>query len=68
MIRLHADAPIIFGDSTLILITRISITAHSAGAKCWLQACKEPYALVIRDTHGLRAMDMTGQRLETDRV
>ncbi len=63
MTRLQPGTPIIVGDTTLIIITRLSIEADSAGSACWLHASKEPYALAIRDTHGLRALDMTGRRL-----
>ena len=63
MTRLQPGAPIVVGDATLIIIERLSIEADSTGIACWLRASKEPYALVIRDTHGLRAQDMTGRQL-----
>ena len=63
MIRLQPGTPIVVGDVTLMIIARLSIRADSTGYACWLQASKEPYALIIRDPHGLRALDMAGQRL-----
>ena len=63
MTRLQAGTPIVIDNATLIIITRLSIEADSTGYMYWLQASKEPYALVIRDAHGLRALDMSGRRL-----
>lgn len=63
MIRLLPGTTIVVGDATLMVIARLSIQADSAGHACWLQASKEPYALIIQDDHGLRALDMAGRRL-----
>ncbi len=63
MTRLQPGAPIVVGDATLIIIARLSIEADSTGSACWLHASKEPYALIIRDAQGLRALDMTGRRM-----
>jgi hypothetical protein len=68
MTRLQADKPLVVGDATLIIIARLSIDADSSGHACWLQASKEPYALVIRDGRGLRALDMTGRRLAIEEL
>lgn len=68
MIRLQADTPLVVGDATLIIIARLSIDADSTDHACWLHAGKEPYALVIRDARGLRALDMAGRRLAIEEL
>jgi len=65
MTRLQPAAPIVVGDVTLVIIARLSIQANITGHGCWLRASKQPYALVIRDAQGLRALDMAGRRLAT---
>jgi len=61
--RLLAGTPIAVGDSTLLVIARLVIEPARVDRGCWLYASKAPYALVIRDARGLRALDMMGRRL-----
>lgn len=63
MTRLQTGAPINIDGLTLIIIERLSINVNNACHSLRLNAGKEPYALVIRDTRGLRALDMMGKRL-----
>jgi len=62
MTRLLPGTPIAVGDVTLLVIARLVIEADSSDHACWLYANKTPYALVIRDAQGLRALDMLGRR------
>jgi hypothetical protein len=61
--RLIASTPIVVGDSTLQIVARLVIEADSLGPACLLHANKAPYALVVRDARGLRALDMSGRPL-----
>lgn len=63
MTRLQPGTPVNLGDVSLMIIARLIIDADNAGTTCWLHAHKEPYAIVIRDASGLRALDMAGRRL-----
>lgn len=63
MRRLLVGTPIVVGDSTLLVVARVVIEAERSDHACWIYANKAPYALMIRDARGLRAVDMTGRRL-----
>lgn len=63
MMRLLASRPITVGDATLLIIAQLVIEAGSSDRACWLHANKAPYAVLIRDAQGLRALDMLGRRL-----
>jgi hypothetical protein len=63
MTRLLAGAPIAVGDATFLVVARLVIEADSSDHACWIYANKAPYALVIRDAQGLRALDMAGRWL-----
>ena len=61
MIRYQLSTPMTISDITLITIERLSIEANSGELAYWLNAIKEPYALVIRNTEGVHALDMAGK-------
>jgi len=63
MTRLELGNPMAIDDLTLVIIERLSINANHAANTLWVNTSKEPYALLIRDTSGLHALDMTGQQL-----
>jgi len=63
MTRLELGNPKAIGDLTLVIIERLSTNADHTANTFWLNARKEPYALVMGDNRGLRALDMTGQQL-----
>ncbi len=64
--RLEPGKTIVIGDLTLIMIEQLSMTASDASHGLWVNARKEPYALVIQDGQGLRALDMQGNDLPID--
>jgi len=68
MKRLLPDRSIRIGEATLTVVARHSIDAECSTDTCWLYATKEPYAVVIQDAQGVRAMDMLGQPLSSDGV
>ncbi|KPK55910.1 MAG: hypothetical protein AMS22_02980 [Thiotrichales bacterium SG8_50] len=63
MIRYEPGNFVTVGDVKLMVVARLVIQGDSSVHYCALHASKEPYALVIRDVHGLCALDAAGQRL-----
>lgn len=61
--RLKPGKTMVIGDLTLIIIEQLSINASDASHGLWVNARKEPYALVIQDSQGLRVLDMQGKDL-----
>jgi hypothetical protein len=54
---LHAGAPLTVGGVTLLPIERVVVHAILDGhARAWFSATKEPYALVVHDARGTRAL------------
>lgn len=68
MTWLEPGKPIVLGHCTLLIINRLTIDADSAGAGYWLQGSKEPYALMIREEQGLRAVDMAGREIAIEKL
>jgi hypothetical protein len=55
---LRAVAAVLVGAITLLPIERVVLYAR-CGDRCgWFAAAKEPYALVLRDAGGIRAVDV----------
>lgn len=50
--------PVTFGAVTLLPIERIVLHSDRGSARIWFSAAKEPYALIVRDAGGIRAVDM----------
>jgi hypothetical protein len=55
---LRAGAAMPFGAVTLLPIERVVLDARRGDGCCWFAAVKEPYALVLRDAAGIRAVDV----------
>ena len=49
--------PVMVGSVTLLPIERVVLHSNLAGGHAWFSAAKEPYALVVRDAGGVRAID-----------
>ena len=49
--------PFMVGSVTLLAIERVVLHSHRASGHAWCSAAKEPYALVVRDANGIRAID-----------
>jgi hypothetical protein len=56
--RLLACEPIHVGDVTLLPIERVKLQSQIASSHAWLAASKEPVLLVVRDTDGIRTIDI----------
>lgn len=54
---LRAGQPIAVGPVTLLPIERIVLHANTGAAHGWFSAAKEPYALIVREAGGIRAID-----------
>jgi len=53
---LHAGRPLVVGAVTLLPIERVVVRSVPGGTHLWFSATKEPYALVVRDADGVRAV------------
>jgi hypothetical protein len=58
---LHAGTPFTVGSVTLLPIERVVVHSETGRTGVWFSATKEPYALVVRDAGGIRAVDTGAQ-------
>lgn len=63
---LRAGTPFAIGTVTLLPIERVVMHAKKGNTGVWFSVAKEPYALVVRDAGGTRAVetDAAGVSLE----
>jgi hypothetical protein len=54
---LRAGTPLTVGSVTLLPIERVVTYSDMGNTRVWFSVSKEPYALVFRDSSGLRAVD-----------
>jgi len=65
---LRAGPPLAVGSVTLLPIERVLVHAHRGPVGGWCSAHKAPYAMVIRDAGGLRAVDAGGDPFPLERL
>ena len=53
---LRAGTPMRVGSTTLLTIERVVVHSDVGSLGAWFTAGKEPYALVVRDAGGIRAL------------
>ena len=53
----RAGTPFRVGLVTLLPIERVVMHADMGNTRVWFSVAKEPYALVVRDAGGIRAVD-----------
>ena len=53
----RAGTPLRVGPVTLLPIERLVTHADLGNTRAWFIVSKEPYALVVRDAGGIRAVD-----------
>ncbi len=53
----RAGTPLRVGSVTLLPIERVVVHSGVGALGAWFTAAKEPYALVVRDAGGIRALD-----------
>lgn len=56
----RAGTPLRVGSATLLPIERAVVHSGMGALGAWFAAAKEPYALVVRDAVGTRALDIGG--------
>jgi hypothetical protein len=54
----RAGTPLRVGPVTLLPIERVVVHSVMGALGAWFTAAKEPYALVVRDAGGVRALDI----------
>jgi hypothetical protein len=54
---LRAGTPLAVGSVTLLPIERVVTYSDQGNTTAWLSMAKEPYALVVCDAGGIRAID-----------
>lgn len=54
---LRAGTPLTVGAVILLPIERVVTCSDQGNTGAWFSIAKEPYAVVVRDTEGLRAFD-----------
>ena len=59
-------APLTIGSVTLLPIERVVLHAHGNRALRWISVAKEPYALIVRDASGVRALDGNAMAVTLD--
>ena len=64
---LLACKPIRFGEVTLLLIERVKLQSQSTATHAWIAASKEPAALVVRNSDGIRTIDI-GTALSIEQI
>ena len=54
----RAGTPLRIGSVILLPIERVVVHSVMGALGAWFTAAKEPYALVVRDAGGIRALDI----------
>jgi hypothetical protein len=60
MDELRAGNPMVAGGVTLVPIERCLIHSDTGDMGCWLSGQKEPFAIIVCDATGVRALNMKG--------
>jgi len=63
---MRAGTPLAIGSVTLLPIERVVLRAEQSAGLAWFTALKEPHALIVRDTRGLRAVDTRAAPVSLD--
>jgi hypothetical protein len=66
MDELRAGNPIVAGEITLVPIERCFIQSDTGDMGCWLSGLKEPYAIILCDSVGIRAFDTEATEISVE--
>ncbi len=66
METLRVVSPLRIGSITLVPIARAAIRSDRGAAGCWIGAFTEPYAVVVRDADGMRALGPDSSEMALD--
>ncbi len=53
---------------TLLPVEKVLIRSSKGDAGTWVQASKEPFAIIIRDDKGVRALDMCANSVSLEEL
>lgn len=67
-LSVRVGTPLEVGPVTLVPIERIVTHADRWKERAWFLVCKEPYAIVVRDAAGVRAVGTDAVALSLDRL
>jgi hypothetical protein len=56
----RAGTPLRVGSVTLLPVERVVVRSDVGALGAWFTAAREPYALIVRDAGGIRALDAGG--------
>ncbi len=65
---LRAGRPLRVGDVTLLAIERAVVRSGRGALGMWVTAALEPYALVVRDAGGVRAVGVDGAAVSLEQL
>ncbi len=65
---LRAARPLRFGAATVLPVERTVVRSSRASHGIWASAALEPYALVVSDADGIRAVALDGGSLPLQRL
>lgn len=68
MTRFVLTPAVAIDGTRLLVVARLVIETDRLKQRLWLVASKVPYALVIEDHEGLRALGMSGERLSVNNL
>ncbi|MCI0504814.1 MAG: hypothetical protein L0Z73_01765 [Gammaproteobacteria bacterium] len=68
MDKLQAGKPLAVGNFTLVPIEHFIMHTGKGRTGCWLAAHKEPYAIIICGTHGIRAFNLEAKEVSLEHL
>jgi uncharacterized spore protein YtfJ len=68
MDKLQAGKPLAVGNFTLVPIEHFIMHTGKGRAGCWFTAHKEPYAIIICGTHGIRAFNLEAKEVSLEHL
>jgi uncharacterized spore protein YtfJ len=66
MDELRAAHPMDVGEVTLVPIERCFIQSDTGDMGCWVAGLKEPFAVIVCDTTGIRAFDTEATEISVE--
>ena len=66
MDKLYAGIPLTAGKFTLIPVEHLVLQTKTESTYDWLVAFKEPYAIIVCDSNGVRALNLKDKQLSLE--
>jgi len=64
----RAGSPLKVGSMALLPIERVVVNVNHGRDRAWFMFAKEPFALVVRDSSGMRALTTTASAVSLDEL